>query len=145
MRELLVVALGAALLVGCGGSGRTATPTSVSDTPFSVSDTPTSVSDTPTATEATATPPDLVLHLGSSDITESAFRQQTRASLMGSGNDAFCLDLPGLSDEEAAAAIIEDQGSPTVTPMAPGASLPADWIRAVAIVREECARLLNGS
>jgi hypothetical protein len=137
MRRLLLIALGAALLVGCGGgSGRTATT--------SVSNTPTSVSDTPTATEVTATPPDPVLHLGSSDITESAFRQQTRASLMESGNDAFCLDLPSLSDEEAAAAIIEDQGGPTVTPMAPGASMPADWIRAVAIVREECARLLNG-
>lgn len=144
MRRLVVVALGAALLMGCGGSGRTAI-TPVSNTPASVSATPTSVSNTPTATQATATPPDPLLHLGSSDIRESAFRQQTRASLMESGNDAFCLDLPGLSDEEAAAAIIEDQGSPTVTPMAPGGGMSADWIRAVAIVREECARLLKGS
>ena len=107
MRQIVIMALAAALLMACGG--------------------------------AKATDSERVLHLGSGDVTESAFRQRTQSALLDTGGDTLCRGLQGLSDEEAAAAL-----KPSTTPDGATPGEPSDVLRAAAIVKEECARILKG-
>jgi len=83
---------------------------------------------------------DRILRLSSGDISESDYRLQVRVALTQASGEAFCRSLEGLSDEETldlAVAVQKQAGYPTPI----RESDPADRIRAVSIVKEECDRI----
>jgi hypothetical protein len=123
---VLIIVLGAALLVGCGGGNDSST--------------------SPTALAATSTPTDRILHLGignlAQDITESAFRANEQSILLRPGGVAFCQGIRNLSDAEVFSAIAANPSNPYAATEIPPTD---DDLRAAAIAKEECARILNGN
>lgn len=120
MRRIVIALLafaGLGLAVACGGSSTS-------------------------TTEPSAQPSQSVLHLSSGDTTEAEFRTQIRAALLSAGSGDFCRSLQGLSDTDAAAAIVAAQEG-MATPVQE--AVQADRERAAAITKEECQRILRGS
>jgi hypothetical protein len=78
------------------------------------------------------------LVLGSGTYSEQEFRDRTRTELGAPSGVPFCQSLTGLNDADAADAIIRAQTLPP-TQTADRTS----QLRAAAIVKEECARILN--
>lgn len=100
MRQIIIMALAAALLVACGG--------------------------------AKTTDSERVLHLGNlGTMTEEAYRMQTRTALTEASGIAACRGIQGLSDAEVVA-IADHSGDAD------------DDLRAAAIFKEECTRVLKG-
>ena len=118
MRRMMIIALAAVLLVGCGGG--------VSET------------------APTADPGRLLTLAGGTRETESHFRMDVRVALAEGDGEALCRSLQGLSDADAiilVGAMQADQAGEVLKDATP----TADQLRAGAIFKEECARILGVS
>jgi len=98
MRRILIVALGTALLIGCGGTSDIS---------------------------STTVTPEGVLHLGGTIYTESEFRLVIRQDIAaGRFTEGFCHSLRGLSDDDVFMVIAgKSQISLPVTEQLRGAAL----------------------
>jgi len=118
MRRILLIALAAVLLVGCGGKVSNIAPT--------------------------ADPGRLLTLAGGTRYTEAHFRMQVRVALADGDGEALCRGLQGLSDADAivlVGAMQADQAGAVLADATP----TADQLRAGAIFKEECARILGVS
>ncbi|MGD0115597.1 MAG: hypothetical protein ABSC13_06295 [Dehalococcoidia bacterium] len=126
MKRAFIMALGAALLVGCGGSASKA----------------------PSPTNTVVSDP--VLHLNGFDALESAVRLNFRVVLLNPATANICRSLQGLSSEDVAKTIDaapDDTNAtstpyPGLTPVPGQTALPSDRAREGTILQEECSRIL---
>ena len=79
-----------------------------------------------------------VLHLGSGDITEHDFTVKVRAAFSAEDSKTLCDSLRGLSDKEAAEAIVASQPADLATVQAADGD---DRARAAALLKAECDRI----